>query len=138
MAERQTTSSTWRLPRETGDLLGDWLRARHAAATATTDEQRAAVQLRMESLTARSDEALRPSVEAVKAAMEQMREAFDHVGRVWAEALRRAFPELVRAEQARRQHADVPARALLARQARNTGPERRPRPPRRIDPRGTR
>lgn len=131
-------SGDWRLPRETGNLLGDWHRARRAAVTATTDAQRAAVALRMESLMARSDEALRPGVEAVQAVMEGVREAFAAAGRAWARFVRESFPEVARAEQARREHLDVQARALLARQARSTGPECRPRAPRRIDARGTR
>lgn len=43
----------WTLPRSTSSLSADWIAAARAWNRATTDDQRAAVQLRVESLVAR-------------------------------------------------------------------------------------
>lgn len=119
----------FRLPRETGNLPADWRAARAALDAATTDAQRAAVRLRIESLAARDHAHLH-------AVFAGMRQAVEHVSRVFAETARQLFPQLAEARRLADEYDDRAAAALAARRHRSTGPAQRRRPPKRIDPRG--
>ncbi|HVL83357.1 MAG TPA: hypothetical protein VM367_03555 [Pseudonocardia sp.] len=132
------TVVTFRLPRETANLNADWRAVRCALTCATTDAQRAAVRLRVESLTARTvarqQRMATELVDAIRPSIDALGEFF----RNFARSLTEAYSQLSRAFQ------DVPpkpsppadvdpmARALQLRRARNTGPQRAPRPPRTI------
>lgn len=133
---------TFRLPPETGDLFTDWLAVRDALTLTVTDEQRAAVQARVESLTARREEVMRIMSEQLQLALDGMRQRMDAAMRELAPVFK-AFGEsmatLSREYGDARQAPDDPmARALAARRRPNTGPVQRRRPPRRIDARGAR
>jgi hypothetical protein len=123
-----------------GNLAADWAAARHALLAATTDEQQAAVRLRMESLTERQRgadlERAQSAARLAEAMVERLRPFFDGLGeaiRKAAEAIRPLFGELARVgvvEEPR--PLELRERALAARRNRNTGPQQRRRPPRSI------
>jgi hypothetical protein len=130
----------FRLPRSTGNLAADWLAAQLAFVAATTDEQRAAVRLRVESLTERQqlqNAELARQLEQAFAPMREVVDAIAEAGAVWlrqiGERLRPFFDGLRRAGLVDESpSADPRERALAARRSRNTGPQRRGRAPRTI------
>lgn len=135
----------FRLPRSTSDLLADWQVARIAQATASTDAQRAAVALRIESLTERSRAEMTARAEAFRGVMDEIsvrfRGTMDTIGTLFGqirESLRPLGAALrdVGLVDEPELPADPRERALQARRNRNTGPPVQRRPPRRIDPRG--
>jgi hypothetical protein len=139
-------STAWRLPRSTGDRAADLRAARHALVMATTDEQLAAVAVRMESLRDRQAaaaratwEQLRPGIEALVELGRELFAGFAEGIRQVGEALAPVLAEFgkTRGLQAQRPD-DRWERALQARRTRNTGPARRQRPPLRIDARRAR
>lgn len=135
-------AQAWRLPRLTGNVVFDMRVARLAAASATTAEQRAAVALRQQMLA----EQMSPQLEALGRGLQQMVEGFatavSSAAEALAEGLRKAFglpdPPVVIQHQrtGRPEVVSLQEHALQARRNRNTGPPRRERPPRRVDPRG--
>jgi hypothetical protein len=130
-AQRPTVE--FRLPRETGDLAGDWIRARAASRAAGTPEQHAAVKLRIESLTVRQEAVNREFFRRLSFAFESIGNTVTEIGRIFsgaASGLVKAFQEA--GALATVPPADPRARALAARRARNTGPAQRIRAPRSI------
>jgi hypothetical protein len=130
----------FRLPRSTGNLAADWRAAQRALLAATTDEQRAAVQLRMESLAERQrvqSAELARQLDQAFAPVREVMAALGEAGAAWmqqiGERMRPLFDGLRRAgvvEEA--PPADPRERALAARRNRNTGPQQRRRAPRSI------
>jgi hypothetical protein len=134
--------SDWSLPRSTSSLMGDWIAAARAHATATTDEQRAAVLVRVESLAARDragermtelDAGMAVMAETFTRWLEQIRPAVEEVCRRLADAARHLQADPVE-QRGARPHlviADETITAPIAGRAhRSTGP---PLPP--LDPR---
>lgn len=128
----------FRLPRSTGNLNADSRAARRALSAATTDEQRAAVQLRIVSLEERHREAEQAQTEAFRRAMEDMAPRVQAViadmgewFRRFGEALRPVTAELQRIGTIHKpESTDQRERALAVRRNRNTGPAPRGRAPR--------
>lgn len=124
----------FRLPRATGNLAADWTAARTAEHTATTDAQRAAVRLRIESLTERqrvaADEWMRILAEAFEP-MHAYIEAASRAMRQFGESLRPLFNGLRDAGLLDEPESTDPReRALAARRNRGTGPTAHERAPR--------
>lgn len=125
LAHRQ---ANWRLPRQTGYLVGDIRACNRARDAATTDAQRAAVRLRTEQLVERSREHWR-----------QFRDAFEGAVRSIGEAAQQCFRDVRAAmgvpeppERTGDEQRDRMAEALAAQRNRNTGPPSRQRAPRTI------
>jgi hypothetical protein len=81
---------SWSLPRSTSSLMDDWIAAARAHATATTDEQRAAVLVRVEALAARDRAGERMT--ELDAAMAELAAVFTR----WLEQIRPAVEEVYR------------------------------------------
>jgi hypothetical protein len=133
----------FRLPPETADLARDREMARRAAAVATTDAQRAAVRLRMESLAQRQAEYHRQAMAALLPTIEDMSERLRQFGELLAVGLRALTDGFAKYIDGFRQAGMVseqpPDDPMAPRRNRNTGPAHGPqRPPRRIDARGAR
>ncbi len=131
------TRPVFRLPRSTGDLSADWAAARHARYSATTDAQRAAVALRMESLTERQAEMYRHLRVAVNASVTATFDQLQRIGEQLFEAMRPAAQEFARAylndvvSCEHPERPDLQEQALQARRNRNTAAATRPSPSRR-------
>lgn len=122
----------FRLPPSTSNLLGDWAAARRAVAAATTDEQRAAVALRIESLTERTQLAFRPIAAGLAEAVAALRPAFEQMARSWSAAFESLTKTWNRYPPLPRPLTDARQQALAARRNRSSGPRSMQRAPRTI------